>query len=1051
MKVSANAAGNRRIAVGPACRIGRFQFISHCRNGKPPAGNAASGGVLMKHPHPTGRRRLPVDLKMSVALAALFAGPALAQEAPADQTAQAAPIETIEVTGTRIREPNVTSPSPVMTVSSDELKLTGTINVETLLNSLPGVTPDQTSAVSNGSSGVATISLRNLGPDRTLVLIDGKRLGPGDPIVGGSYADLDFIPSTLVSSVDVLTGGASTDYGSDAVAGVVNFKLNRNFQGLQIDQTFEIAEHGQHSDQAAFNNANSPFPVAVPGDQLDGFERQSSILMGINGPDNKSNVTLYMTDSALDPVLESSRDWSACTVNGTFDANGNVIGHTCGGSSTTNYGRTLSFASGLDLAFNPAGGNTYVPFSDALRFNYGPFNYLQREDQRYTGGALAHYDVASYLDLYSDVMFADDKTVSQIAPSGLFFGNTYNINCNNPYLSAQQAGLLGCANQTAAAGSVQALIGLRFAGFDRQQYIEHFDERFVVGARGAIDPLPSWTYDASVVYWKSTVNSVYLNDLSITKINNALDAVTGPNGKPVCASGAAGCVPLNAFQLGGVTTAAFNYLTEPLLQEDSTQETVASIDFAGDFGEWGGKSPLAKNPVAAAFGYSYRYENLSINPDEAYQTGDGAGQGGPTNAVAGSYDVSEEYAELHVPLIEDFTFAEDLNFDVGIRHGDYQIYGTADSFSTNSWKLAGSWAPFKDIRFRGGFNRSERAPNASDLFTPASIGLVSGSDPCSGAMPSDSLAACELTGVKPAQYGNIPDCPAGQCSGLLGGNTALKPEVADTWTWGAVFTPTMVPGFAASVDYWTIQVDNEITSAANFAGSIVGSCATGNTLACSFIHRNPNSGIIFGNSGYIDAGEVNAGTLLTDGIDFSASYRKELADFGIENAGAVKFDFAGTLTDRYSEPFLLGANYDCVGLYGVTCSSTQSPLPAWKHRFRTTWYTPWNADFSLVWRHISGLSNENNTSQTLLAGDYTGTGLYDYADAKIPAYNYFDIAASYKYNNVTLRLGVNNILDKDPPIIDSSLGNAGVDNGNTYVGTYDTLGRVIYMTVSVKF
>jgi outer membrane receptor protein involved in Fe transport len=1001
--------------------------------------NRGSGGVA-----------LTLRLAASVAVVALGHA-AQAQEA---QTAAAdsSTLETIEVTGSLIREPNITSVSPVVTVSAQELKQEGIVNVEDLLNNLPSTTPDQTSSVSNGSSGIATVDLRGLGSDRTLVLIDGQRVGPGDARSGVSAVDLNFIPAAMIQSVDVLTGGASVDYGSDAVAGVVNFHLKQDFQGVEIDQTFKIAQHNNNNSEADAILAHSPYPVQKPGEQLDGFVRESSLIFGVNGDNGRSNVTMYLTDEHLDPVLEGHRDWSDCTYAEVYDPTfTNVIGHECGGSSTTPYARTYPLngaQAGNSFALNPNGTSTYVPFTDALRYNYGATNYIQRSDDRYTAGGIAHYDIADWATLYASGMFMDDHTVAQIAASGLFFGNVYNINCDNPLASAQQLSILGCAPGSTA--DTQALIGLRTTGHPRQDDLRHTDYRLVIGAKGEF--YPDWTYDVSAKYYVSSYAETYLNDVSINNINNALEVVN-VGGVPTCKSVVAGtstsCVPLNIFKLGGISNSAFNYISVPGVSIGSTTETTATANVSGDFGQWGGKSPLATNPIAVAFGYQYRYDGLNYDPDNEFRTGDLAGQGGPTEAVNGSLDDSEFYGEVHIPVIEDLPFAKLVDVETGLRNSHYQVYGTPNTFNSNSWKLDGHYAPTSDVTFRGGFNRSERAPNADNLFSPQGLADISGNDPCSGSKPAASLAACANSGVTAAEYGKIVNCISGQCSGLEGGNPALKPEVGQTWTWGFVATPRIVPNFTFSVDYFDIQVDHYIESAGNFAGAIVTSCVNGNLTACPYIHRAPGTGILFGTSGYIDAGEVNAGSLHETGLDFEANYAKDLADFGLDNFGKVKVNFTGTYTMKYVFPYLLGGNYDCAGLYGTTCGS---PEPEWRHKMRLTWESPYDADFSVLWRHISGVYLDNNSSDPLLNGDTYGPGAINYIDNRIPSFDYFDLDVTYHVKpTVTLTAGITNLFDRDPPVIDGAISSGGEFNGNTWAGTYDTLGRVFFVEASVKF
>ncbi|TWB38647.1 TonB-dependent receptor-like protein [Nitrospirillum pindoramense] len=965
---------------------------------------------------------------MAMAVMALTAGSAAA----ADDD-----LQEIVVTGSRIKQAaNLTSDSPLTTVTDTEMKLQGTTNIETLLNRLPGVTADQTQGVSNGASGTATINLRNLGASRTLVLIDGRRMVGGDPSY--PYADVNFIPAALVDSVDVVTGGASAVYGSDAVAGVVNFKMKRDFEGVKVDYQLSAAQHDNNNKEA--QTALKGFGVSVPGSQFDGFVRDSSFIIGANAPNNRGNVTAYATYRWTEPVKQSSRDWSACSLSVSGDDNDS---HVCQGSSNNTYGRFRTNGSGTGLSLNPDGSSTFVPYTNALSYNYGPYNYLQRQDERYTGGAFAHYEISPAFDVYTDFMFMTDHTRAQIAPSAIFNSALYNINCDNPLMSASEATAL-CGSNAGTSANWSGTIGLRFSGSGMERYddIRHTDYRYVIGTKGDLGG--GWSYDVSAQHSEVIYTEHYENDVSISKVQKALNVVN-VNGVATCQSVVDGtdlnCVPLNIFSLNGISSDAWNYIKTTSFKEGNVTQDVVSGSVTGDFGQFGAQSPLAKNPVAIAFGTEYRKEGLNLKVDEENSSGDLAGSGGATQNSSGSYDVKELYGELRVPLIEGREWAKSLVLDAGYRWSDYSSSGTVDS-----WKTSLTYAPVSDVSFRGGFNRAVRAPSILELYSTQTVGLTSASDPCAGSSPSASLAQCARTGVTAAQYGTIAECTSSQCNVLSGGNTALKPETADTWTIGTVITPTFMHNFSATIDYFDIRVTDLISTLS--VSSILNQCLnTGDSYYCGLVHRASNGSLAL-TGGYIIDTELNTGYLNEQGVDIGLNYLLDLEDLNVKDRGSVLFNFNGTWMANYLVQQQPGESaFNCKGLFGVTCGQ---PTPMWRHTMRVTWQTPWNFDLSGNWRYIGGVKLDQNTSNALLSGDY------DKADGRINSYSYFDIAMSATlYDHYTVRFGVNNLFDKDPPILDSNVygisGTSNYGNGNTFPGIYDTLGRTFFLGVTADF
>jgi len=990
-----------------------------------------------------------------------FSVPALAQDSG---------VETVVVTGSRIPQTGLYSSSPVTAVGQQEFKLEGTTNVETLLNNLPQAFADFGEAESNGATGTATVDLRDLGAKRTLVLIDGKREMPGD--VGDPVPDLNFIPAALVDHVEVLTGGASAVYGSDAVAGVVNFVMDKDFDGVEINASYSINQHNNdqgalRADEAAGLGGTLPGSVALaPSNVLDGATSDIDLIVGTSTANGKGNIEAYVGYRNTQGVLENTRDFSACGLaadynggvfpNGTPTPNGlGFQGFYCLGSPTSGPNPRIQPQTGPNAGSSftstPTGA-TLVPYTNADTFNFAPYNYLQRPDQRYTTGYYAHYEINPQLDVYSSAMFMDDSTPAQIAPSGEFFGTTYNVNCANPYLGSpanpnSPYNTLGCAGLPAGS-SVPIFLGDRqVAVGPRIDNLRHLDYRLVEGVKGDLGS--GWSYDLSGQYGTSIFQEEYVNDVSISRSQNALQVVD-VGGTPTCLSVVNGtdptCAPLNIFQTNGVSKAAANYIRGDGFQEGGTQEDIVTGSITGDLGAWGIQSPWSKQPVAVAGGFEYRQESLVDNADQAFTSGDLAGQGGPRPSVSGRYNVSEGFGEMHVPLITDQPFAELLQLNGAFRYSSYSTAGSVDTYSYGA-----EWQPVDDVRFRGTFQRAVRAPNVNELFFPQSIGLWGGQDPCSGAHPSYTAAQCALSGVTAAEYGHVTPCPVSQCSGLFGGNPLLAPEVSDTRSVGVVFTPTFFEGFTATVDYFDIRVDGAVGIVPESA--TLTTCITTGAL-CSDIVRG-NGGILFGTgpgSGYVQAGNVNTGVLATKGFDVEGNYAANLDDWGATGWGSLGFNLVGTLTQTLKDQPYPGADeYDCAGYYGPICGT---PVPKWRHKLRVTWTTPWDVDLSLQWRYIGAvkLDVDNTTEPTF--SSYCGGGCYDFSDAKIQAFNYFDLAATWQVRDgMTLNFGVNNLFDKNPPAVDAE--NLGLSappfgNGNTYPQVYDSLGRMMFVDVVIK-
>ena len=1001
----------------------------------------------------TARARLMASSMLCGAALSGLAAPALAQAG-----APQADVAEIVVTGTRIPSPNLESVSPVTAISAAEIKAQGVTRVEDMINSLPQAFAAQGGSVSNGASGTATLNLRGLGSSRTLVLIDGRRLMPGDPASGpgGLGADVNFIPSALVQRVDVLTGGASAVYGADAVAGVVNFIMLKNFEGVRVDAQYSIYQHTNHNDEIQDVvrerglSAADPTQFVVPGKhQKDGEGAQVTLVLGVNAPEGKGNITAYGYYRQNEKILQRDRDFSACTLN----SGDSFADASCGGSGTAYPARfgsnVVDITSPNDQRFRPR-----VAARDV--YNFGPANFYMRPDERYGLGAFAHYEIAPWAEVYADMMFMDDRSVAQIAPGGIFAGN-FTINCNNALASAQQLSVL-CGADAGTAATREVLVARRnVEGGGRTTDFRHSDYRFVVGLRGKLNE--NFSYDSYLQYGNVAFTGVTGGFFETDRIQRSLLVVNNPAGQPVCQSvlddSDVGCVPYNIWKIGGVSREARDYLETPGIGKGSTTERVANISVSGQLGDYGVKSPWAEEGVAVALGAEYRRENLDFVSDFASSAGLLSGAGGAAPPVNGAFDVYELFGEVRVPLVEDQPFIHRLSLELGYRYSDYTSVGTTDTY-----KLGGEWEPMKGLRLRGGYNRAVRAPNILELFSPQNVALDGTRDPCADLNAADPMVARCATafGMTTAQVLGIEGNPANQYNGRFNGNPNLDPETADTYTLGVVWQPEFVPGLAVSVDYFDIKVKDYISPLGGDV--IISRClSTLDPTFCGAVHRDEFGSLHLTSRGFIDDPIINIGSLRTKGVDFNADYRVDLEDLGLGSSGRLALNFVGTWLDELSsEPLRGDEPFDCAGLYGTICSVTagfSAPNPKWRHKARITWNAPftygdWFKDFSvsLQWRHFDKVKLDAFDDHPRLNDPRIA---YE-TDRVLKSRDYFDLATSWTISdNINVRAGVNNLFDVNPPLTGSSNCPTGPCNGNTWPQVYDAMGRFFFLGATADF
>lgn len=983
-------------------------------------------------------------------------------------------VQEVVITGSRIPQANLSSTSPISVVSNTELKYEGTTDAIQALDQLPQTSGDLNNTPNplGQGEGITTVNLRGLGSARTLVLQDGKRLQPGDPTVGG-VVDIDQIPSQLIDRVEVLTGGASAVYGSDAIAGVVNFVMKHDYQGVQFDVQGGFAQHDNNNSfmQGLENAAGFPAPS---GSNYDGETWNASAIFGANTPDGKGNVEGFISYRHQDPVSEGARDYAGCLLAVSTSTGSNPY---CDGSPNSNQvidaiGGGVYNVGGTSLLPDPTSGLT-----PPARFNSSPYEFLQRQDERYQAGFFGHYQVQPWADVYNDFSFMHDISSETIAPSGSFEGDAttpgdalgaIQIPCNDPLLSAQEIGTLCTANGLGPTDNAEIYLGRRnIEGGPRDSTYKHDSFRDVLGVRGDLGS--AWHYDIYAQFGYTEYEELQTGYFSNSRLANALNVVPDPaTGAAECSTLAQNpsCVPYNIWMTGGVTPAALAYLNDYGETNGSTQEQVAHVDITGELGQYGIKSPFSDKGVGINVGTEYRREALVDTPDETILSGDLAGGSGAAGAVNAAFDLYELFGELQLPIAHDQPFIKDLSFDGGYRFSQYSTVG-----DISSYKLSFEYAPVSDVRFRASFQQAVRAPNAVELFTPSNVTQSASltTDPCAaisspGGMATATLAQCERTGVTAAEYGNgialgqtvggvagtntIVQCPAAQCGTTTGGNASLAAETSRTVSYGGIFTPRWLPNFSLSIDYYDIDVKNAVESLSDFNNVVFDQCLNGTTTAlCQFIHRSP-TGFLFGDNlatgGYVIGTTANVGYLKTTGIDFEANYRYNLADLGHGDIGRLLFNFDGTYLQHFITSPLVGlGNYDCAGYDGGTCGFN----PHFRSKLRITYQSPWRWTLSAQWRYIGGQKLDQNQSNPLL--QYSSIGVYDYFDANTPAISYLDISTTYTIRDgLTLRAGVNNILDQDPPILSQYEIGSGAPNA---LPEYDLLGREVFVGLNADF
>ena len=1011
-------------------------------------------------------------------------------------TADAAPAAddgTIVVTGSLITNPNLERSTPVNVTTSEEVELRQTNVAEQLLREIPGVVPSIGSAVNNGNGGASFVDLRGLGSQRNVVLLDGVRIVPAEL---NGRVDLNNIPLALIERTEVLTGGASTTYGADAVSGVVNFITRQNFSGLEIQASEQITQRG------------------------DGNVFRIDATFGANFDDGRGNAVFSIGYQEADPVYQGAREFSRFNIsafNGLVSGSGtsvpsrlsglNPTGAACGGAGQP----SCAAVQGIRQVTND--GTAFRPTGAFDPFNFNPFNIFQTPFERFNMFGQANYEVADGLEVYTRGLFSKNSVRTIIAPSGAF-NIAVTVPLNNPFLTTAQRNAF-CAFDTnpgadytprfdAATCAAAAAPGLRpgdpayrevanvslfrratEAGPRISDFVTQiFDYR--LGVRGNITD--SITFDVFGAYGESenlqTIRGYTLN----SRFRQGLRA-GGTRAAPVCFDPSNGCVPVDVFgPEGAISPAQVDFLTAESTVLTRTTLSQARATIAGDFGA---VSPFAEDAISFAVGGEYRKYTALQQSDTLAESGDLGGAGGPAPFIQGSFDVYEAIGEVVAPLIQDRPFFKSLTLEAGVRYSRYSINagnGQNPSFSATTWKAGGSWEPFDSLKIRGNYSRAVRAPNIAELFSPVATGLVSlTDDPCASVndlgqvirpAPTGELRAiCLAQGAPAATLGAIPVPTAGQANQTSGGNILLDPEVSNSYTVGFVFQPEFIPGFALSVDYYNIKIRGAITTPtvddaldACFSANRLNPAAGASTTdACTVIRRNPRDGGLAGDPADTRGYVLAPSTLVRTHDDREHVAMNYNTDIGFAK---LALSFAGNWTreNRFQAVTGIGPFRQCVGFISANCGSLQ-PEFSWTQRTTLSFE---NIDVSLLWRHLSSFRQEPLDAQenfVAYAGPLPGqpgnlpTGVSSTLPGSPPvgsfgirntgqieSYDYFDLATRIGVgDNLTLTVTVANLFDRKAPITGQDIGTVAFNSGNTFPSTFDALGRSFRIGARLRF
>lgn len=934
-------------------------------------------------------------------------------------------VEEIVVTGSRLRRArDLVAVSPVQTIGLEQIQSSGNVTLEDTLNEYPQLKPDNTSTTAqSGGTGVLSADLRGLGAVRTLVLVDGRRFVPAD-VTG--LADLATIPDMLVERVEIVTGGASAVYGSDAIAGAVNFILKDDFEGVDLRYQYGESSRG------------------------DGASQKIDLMLGANTGDGRGNVTLLGSYTERDPVYFGDRDFSRIPTLANSDGVlepfgvGTIPGGLIGVPSSD-----FGLIQGVDL-FNSDGscpgpiqgirfGENSVPAPFCRptdQYNYAPPNFLLRPLERWQITAIGSYEINDRVEAYSQLFYTNKENAYQMAPDAV-----------NPTSFGEETGTLLIPNADTNPMFTQPLrdfFAANSAYFDPDNdgiytvrntawQIEELGPRNVKtitdgynltgGLRGDFELGDStWSWDTFYQYSRSDVNVIQANRLSRTRLTLGLD-VEIVDGEAQCRIDLLNCVPVAIFGTDALTGEMAEFLKVTTGRQDQFIRHLAGASLAGDLFE------LPAGPVSSAFGLEWRQEEFSTVPDETALSGD-LGPQTPPIVNQGDFNIFEVFGEVRLPLLQNLPAVESLAFEAAVRFSDYSTIG-----NVTTWKGALDWQINDWARGRAGLSRAIRAPNLNELFGAPTSGFQGGVDPCVvDNNPTDAQKElCIQQGVPAAIVDNLQVGASQGFQVASGGNLNLEEEESDTFTVGVVFTPTSFPEFTLAIDYFEIEVDEAISQVS--AQALVDSCfqtLDANGPACRSITR-----LSSGNIERVDAPLLNIAKRRVSGIDLQANYSYELPGFlALPGNGAV-LDTTFVMTNQFEDATTLLAGQpeiDCAGYYGGTCSSDGVRI------------TP---DFSGLLRASWSSGPASLRAQLNFIGDLDlAPNAFPNENGTLDSRVYMDLNGSYRFgDDIEIFGGISNVFDKQPPVLGYRAGG----DASTNVQLFDPIGRQYFVGARIGF
>jgi outer membrane receptor protein involved in Fe transport len=907
-------------------------------------------------------------------------------------------VEEITVTGTRIMRRDFNTPSPLTTIAEQDIDFSGQATIEETLNQMPQVLPNLGRASNNPGNGTARVDLRGLGSGRTLVLLNGRRVAPSD---SGGAVNLNNIPQFLLDRVEIITGGTTTVYGSDAVAGVINFITQENYSGFGVEAGISMSEPG------------------------DAETYDLNLAYGHNLASGRGNVTFHANVFERKPLFAGAR--KSTRIAWYDDWEGNLVES---GSDAVPAGHVLfpsaDFGNGpAEAIFNPDGTPREF-FDPDDRYNYQPVNYLQVPLSRYAVGVMADYDVSDRFEGYLEASFIRNEAALNLAPVPAFVD--LEVNLDNPLLTPETRQLF-TDNYTCAPNLACFFFGKRLLEMG-PRIADHEQDysRVVAGFKGEL--WQDWQIDGWVTYTKASSTEYLRNDASESRLLQGL--LVDPLSNE-CVDPTGGCVPLNLFGESNLSAGGVDFIRVKDLESvtERTQKLASVFVTGSPFDTWAG-------PLDMAVGAEWRNDDTDFQPDDAF-TGDQLGFNDVGTPLKGTEEVFELYAEAIVPLASDRTWADYLGIEIGGRYSDYKLAG-----SVWTYKAGGEWQPLRGLRFRAMHQRSVRAPNSFEMFAEQQtsdgqfVGPDPARDPCSASaepIGNGNVEKCTLQGLPADQVGIFEATPFYPMEWIGGGNPDLVPETGETWTLGAVISPERLSNWTFTVDYFELEVTDTI-GGIDAALICFDPINTGNVF-CENIARDAT-----GNITEINELTSNRGLLETTGIDTQIQYTADLPEFLAlrEHAADISINVYWThmLTSKEQENPVTEV-IDCAGYFGWPCGGSALS----KNRATSNLhYVSGPLALHLTWRWIDGTDNAAPFRSFVF-----GVPDPDLAVPTVSDKHYLDLGTAYSFNDhFTARFGISNLLDTKPPQMADA-----VWSNNTSTGLYDVFGRSYYLTLSAQY